>query len=127
MAATILHLPGFKADPARHGTRTEHGDRARHERGSIVLIGGTAYAGEIKKIGVLAVQLPRAAATACCPMHCSANIGRDGDTALFFGLRGTGKTTLSNDPDAPADRRRRAWLERQTASSTSKAAATPRR
>ena len=94
---TILHLPSFSADPARHGTRTGTVialDMARR----LVLIGGTAYAGEIKK-SVFSLFNYIAPFNDVLPMHCSANIGRDGDTALFFGLSGTGKTTLSNDPD----------------------------
>ncbi len=93
---TILHLPGFTADPARHGTRTGTVialDMARR----LVLIAGTAYAGEIKK-SVFSLFNFHAPFTGTMPMHCSANIGRDGDVALFFGLSGTGKTTLSNDP-----------------------------
>ncbi|HVX80971.1 MAG TPA: phosphoenolpyruvate carboxykinase (ATP) [Devosiaceae bacterium] len=93
---TILHLPSFKADPGRHGTRSETVialDMARH----LVLIGGTAYAGEIKK-SVFSLFSFHAPFDDVLPMHCSANIGPAGDVALFFGLSGTGKTTLSNDP-----------------------------
>jgi phosphoenolpyruvate carboxykinase (ATP) len=94
---TVIHDPEFHADPAKHGTRSATfilvniGQRE-------VLIGGTRYAGEIKKsvFGVLNYLLPE---QGVFPMHCSANIGEEGDTALFFGLSGTGKTTLSADPD----------------------------
>ncbi|MGE4053754.1 MAG: phosphoenolpyruvate carboxykinase (ATP) [Vicinamibacterales bacterium] len=93
---TIIDIPSFKADPARHGTRSEVVIAVNFvER--LVLIGGTGYAGEIKKsvFSVLNYLLPF---DGVLPMHCSANIGRAGDTALFFGLSGTGKTTLSSDP-----------------------------
>ena len=93
---TVLHAPGLKADPSRHGTKTEtfivvnFGARE-------VLIGGTQYAGEIKKsiFSVLNYQLPD---RGVMPMHSSVNIGADGNSAIFFGLSGTGKTTLSADP-----------------------------
>ncbi|MEP9387069.1 phosphoenolpyruvate carboxykinase [Mesorhizobium sp. KR9-304] len=93
---TIIDLPSFRADPARHGTRSETViaiDLAR----MIVLIGGTAYAGEMKKAVFTALNhlLP---GRGVMPMHCSANVGPGGDTAVFFGLSGTGKTTLSADP-----------------------------
>lgn len=93
---TIINLPSFRADPARHGCRTETVIACDLSRG-IVLIGGTSYAGENKKsvFTVLNYLLP---AKHVMPMHCSANVGPDGDAAVFFGLSGTGKTTLSADP-----------------------------
>ena len=93
---TIIDLPSFRADPARHGTRGETVIAVNLSEKTI-LIGGTAYAGEMKKsvFGVLNYILP---AEGVMPMHCSANMGADGDTAVFFGLSGTGKTTLSADP-----------------------------
>ena len=96
---TIIHAPLFRADPARHGTRTETVivlDMSRN----IVLIGGTRYAGEIKK-SVFSLFNFHAPSQGVLPMHCSANLGPQGEAALFFGLSGTGKTTLSNDPDRP--------------------------
>ena len=99
MAATILHLPGFTADPARHGTRTGTVIALDMSR-NIVLIGGTHYAGEIKK-SVFSLLNFHAPLNGVFPMHCSANVGPDGRTALFFGLSGTGKTTLSSDPSRP--------------------------
>lgn len=98
MAATILQLPGFVADPARHGTRTGTVIALDMSR-NIVLIAGTAYAGEIKK-SVFSLLNFHAPLHGVFPMHCSANVG-DGGTALFFGLSGTGKTTLSSDPLRP--------------------------
>jgi len=96
-ALTIIDLPSFKADPARHGVRSETVIACDFSRG-LVLIGGTQYAGEIKKAAFtyLNFTLP---ADGVMPMHCSANVGRDGDVAIFFGLSGTGKTTLSADPE----------------------------
>src|SRR3984893_2119372 len=93
---TVISLPDVKADPARDGTRTETFILVNFAR-RMVLIGGTRYAGEIKKSIFTALNylMPERGAM---PMHCSANIGRDGDVALFFGLSGTGKTTLSSDP-----------------------------
>ncbi|MGQ0588460.1 MAG: phosphoenolpyruvate carboxykinase [Sphingosinicella sp.] len=92
---TIIDLPSFKADPARHGTRSET-VIALNLTERMILIGGTAYAGEMKKsvFSILNYLLP---AEGVMPMHCSANIGPKGDTAIFFGLSGTGKTTLSAD------------------------------
>ncbi len=94
---TVYHAPEMQADPARHGTRTgtfivlNLAERA-------ILIGGTRYAGELKKamFTVMNYLLPKQGVLS---MHCSANIGPAGDTALFFGLSGTGKTTLSADPE----------------------------
>jgi phosphoenolpyruvate carboxykinase (ATP) len=93
---TIIDLPSFRADPARHGTRTETVIAVDLTR-MIVLIGGSAYAGEMKKSVFTALNyiLP---GKGVMPMHCSANEGPKGDTAVFFGLSGTGKTTLSADP-----------------------------
>ncbi len=92
---TIIDLPSFRADPARHGCRSETVIAANFTE-KLILIGGTAYAGEMKKsvFGILNYKLPLAGVM---PMHCSANIGPKGDTAVFFGLSGTGKTTLSAD------------------------------
>ena len=102
---------GVEADPEEDGTRSGtfvvlHPTRAE------VLIGGTFYAGEIKK-SIFTVMNDRLPLEGVFPMHCSANVGDDGDVAVFFGLSGTGKTTLSADPDAPPDRRRRARLGRR--------------
>jgi len=93
---TIISLPGFRANPDIHGTRSETVIACDFTR-RIVLIGGTSYAGEIKKsvFTFLNYLLP---AKAVMPMHCSANVGPSGDSAVFFGLSGTGKTTLSADP-----------------------------
>lgn len=96
---TIVHAPTFRADPARHGSRTETVIALDMSR-NIVVIAGTLYAGEIKK-SVFSLFNFHAPLNDVMPMHCSANIGKAGDTALFFGLSGTGKTTLSNDPDRP--------------------------
>jgi phosphoenolpyruvate carboxykinase (ATP) len=94
---TIVDLPSFRADPARHGCRSETVIACDFAR-KIVLIGGTSYAGEMKKSVFTYLNYivpPRNV----MPMHCSANVGHDGDVAVFFGLSGTGKTTLSNDPN----------------------------
>ncbi|MFD1697216.1 phosphoenolpyruvate carboxykinase [Roseibium aestuarii] len=94
---TIIDLPSFKADPARHGCRSETVIACDFAR-KIVLIGGTSYAGEMKKsvFTFLNYLLPPQGVMS---MHCSANVGDAGDTAIFFGLSGTGKTTLSADPE----------------------------
>jgi phosphoenolpyruvate carboxykinase (ATP) len=92
---TIINLPSFKADPARHGSRSDT-VIAVNLTEKIILIGNTEYSGEMKKgvFGLLNFLLP---AQGVMPMHCSANIGADGKSAIFFGLSGTGKTTLSAD------------------------------
>ncbi|RKQ95680.1 phosphoenolpyruvate carboxykinase [Maricaulis maris] len=93
---TIINLPSFKADPSRHGCRSETVIGVDFER-RMVLIGGTSYAGETKKsvFTILNYLLP---AKGVMPMHCSVNAKEDGsDAAIFFGLSGTGKTTLSAD------------------------------
>ena len=95
---TIYAFPGCKADPSLHHTRQENFSIINFTKKQI-LIGGTAYTGEIKKgiFSVLNYVLPTQRKV--LSMHCSANVGAKGDTALFFGLSGTGKTTLSNDPE----------------------------
>ncbi len=92
---TIIDLPSFRADPERHGTRSETVIAVNFTE-KLILIGGTKYAGEMKKsvFGILNYLLPT---KGVMPMHCSANISADGETAVFFGLSGTGKTTLSAD------------------------------
>jgi phosphoenolpyruvate carboxykinase (ATP) len=94
---TVVFVPNFKAIPEIDGTRSGTFIVISFDE-KIVLIGGTPYSGEIKKSIFTAMNyfLPLKGAL---PMHCSANIGKDGDTALFFGLSGTGKTTLSTDPE----------------------------
>jgi phosphoenolpyruvate carboxykinase (ATP) len=95
--ALVLHAPRVEADPVEDGTRSQtfvllH--PSRHE----ILIGGTEYAGEIKK-SIFTVMNDRLPLQGVLPMHCSANVGDDGRVAIFFGLSGTGKTTLSADPE----------------------------
>ncbi len=92
---TIIDLPSFRADPERHGTRSETVIAVNFTE-KLILIGGTKYAGEMKKsvFGILNYLLP---VKGIMPMHCSANVGANGETAVFFGLSGTGKTTLSAD------------------------------
>ena len=92
---TVLHAPEFQADPTKHGTRTSTFIVLNLAK-RMILIGGTRYAGELKKamFTVMNYYLPKQGVLS---MHCSANVGKAGDTALFFGLSGTGKTTLSAD------------------------------
>jgi len=96
---TVLSAPGVKADPETDGTRSETFIILNLEK-RMAIIGGTEYAGEMKKSVFSAMNylLPK---QGVFPMHCSANVGREDDVALFFGLSGTGKTTLSADPDRP--------------------------
>ncbi len=91
----IIDMPSFKADPAKYGSNSDTVIAVNFAK-KLILIGGTAYAGEMKKsvFTILNYLLP---AQGVMPMHCSANMGAGGDTAIFFGLSGTGKTTLSAD------------------------------
>ena len=95
--ALVLHAPAVEADPEADGTRSGT-FVVLHPSRSEVLIGGTYYAGEIKK-SIFTVMNDRLPQRGVMPMHCSANVGDDGRVAVFFGLSGTGKTTLSADPE----------------------------
>lgn len=97
---TVIQAPGFLADGANDGIR-QHNFAILNFTKKIAIIGGTAYTGEVKKgiFSVLNFVLPHQQKV--LSMHCSANIGKEGDVALFFGLSGTGKTTLSADPNRP--------------------------
>ena len=94
---TIIAAPGFKCVPERDHTHSEAAIMIDYEK-KLVLIAGSQYSGEIKKsvFSVMNYLMPK---QGVFPMHCSANIGEKGDSAIFFGLSGTGKTTLSADPD----------------------------
>jgi len=95
-AFTVLHAPGLKADPEKHGTNSETFIIVNFGTKEVI-IGGSAYAGEMKKsiFSVMNYQLPD---RGVMPMHSSVNLGKDGSATIFFGLSGTGKTTLSADP-----------------------------
>jgi phosphoenolpyruvate carboxykinase (ATP) len=95
--AVVLHAPAVEADPGEDGTRSET-FVVLHPGRMEVLIGGTFYAGEIKK-SIFTLMNDRLPLEGVLPMHCSANVDDDGRVAVFFGLSGTGKTTLSADPE----------------------------
>ncbi|WP_339625381.1 phosphoenolpyruvate carboxykinase (ATP) [uncultured Maribacter sp.] len=95
---TVINAPGFMADAESDGTR-QHNFAILNFTDKIALIGGTGYTGEIKKGIFSALNFILPVYKETLPMHCSANVGEDGDTAIFFGLSGTGKTTLSTDPN----------------------------
>lgn len=94
----VVNAPGFMADPAVDGTRQENFAILDFTR-KMAIVGGTGYTGEIKKGIFSALNFVLPVFENTLPMHCSANVGKDGETAIFFGLSGTGKTTLSADPD----------------------------
>jgi phosphoenolpyruvate carboxykinase (ATP) len=100
VSLTVLVDPSFTANPAVDGTRQPNFTIINLTKG-IILIGGTSYAGELKKAVFTALNYWLPLKHGVLPMHCAANVGKDGDTALFFGLAGTGKTTLSADPARP--------------------------
>ncbi|MFK7833581.1 MAG: phosphoenolpyruvate carboxykinase (ATP) [Winogradskyella sp.] len=95
---TVVNAPGFMADPEVDGTR-QHNFAILDFTRKIALIGGTGYTGEIKKGIFSALNFILPVFKNTLPMHCSANVGKEGDTSIFFGLSGTGKTTLSTDPN----------------------------
>ena len=95
---TIVNAPSFMAIPKEDGTR-QHNFAILNFTKKIALIGGTGYTGEIKKGIFSALNFILPVYKNTLPMHCSANVGKDGSTAIFFGLSGTGKTTLSTDPE----------------------------
>ena len=95
----VLHAPGFTADPDADGTRAGN-FVILHLTDQEILIGGTQYAGEIKK-SIFTLMNDRLPQRGVLSMHCSANVGADGRVAVFFGLSGTGKTTLSTDSQRP--------------------------
>ena len=95
---TVINAPGFKADPTEDGTR-QHNFAILNFTEKTILIGGTGYTGEIKKGIFSALNFILPFEKNILSMHCSSNVGLEGDTALFFGLSGTGKTTLSTDPN----------------------------
>ncbi|MSO43762.1 MAG: phosphoenolpyruvate carboxykinase (ATP) [Thermoleophilia bacterium] len=95
--ALILHSPSFQADPATHGTNSS-GFVTLNLTTREILIGGTRYGGEIKK-SIFTLMNDRLPETGVLSMHCSANVNSEGRVAVFFGLSGTGKTTLSTDPE----------------------------
>ncbi len=94
----VVCVPSFMADPELDGTRQSNFAILNFTR-KIALIGGTGYTGEMKKGIFSALNFILPVDKNTLPMHCSANVGEDGDTSIFFGLSGTGKTTLSADPD----------------------------
>lgn len=94
----IVNTPGFRANPETDGTR-QHNFAILNFTKKIALIGGTGYTGEIKKGIFSALNFIMPIDKNTLPMHCSANVGKNGETTIFFGLSGTGKTTLSADPD----------------------------
>jgi phosphoenolpyruvate carboxykinase (ATP) len=94
---TVINAPGFHSDAAEDGTR-QHNFAILNFTKRIALVGGTGYTGEIKKGIFSALNFILPVYKDVLPMHCSANVGEEGDTAIFFGLSGTGKTTLSTDP-----------------------------